>query len=168
MFEALKDIACFVTAFVSFLYGSRIAWGCGTKCQFSEEPEDRIKSLRRSLPAAAFIYFIGFVILSSYLASGYFTRFVFSVTSAVILSHLVTSMAMPELRRKAPVEGLVLAELTDGSASRIAKKAFNVLLSNGKVVKFKRSDGWVLVGRDRLRDMHNDARYVGVERRIAA
>jgi hypothetical protein len=168
MFEALKDIACFVTAFVSFIYGSRIAWGCGSECQFSEKPEDRLKSLRRSIPAAAFIYFIGFVILSSYFASGYFTRFVFSVTSAVILSHLVISMAMPELRREPPVEGHVLAELTDGSSNRIAKKAFNVLLSNGKVIKFKRSDGWVLVGRDRLREMNNNARYDGVERRIAA
>jgi len=168
MFEALKDIACFVTAFVSFLYGSRIAWGCGTKCQFSERTEDRIKSLCRSLPAAALIYFVGFVILSSYLAIGDFTRFVFSVTSAVILSHFVTSMAMPELRRKPPVEGRVLAELTDGSASRIAKKTFNVLLSNGKVVKFKRSDGWVVVGRDCLRGMSNYPRYNGAERRVAA
>ncbi len=168
MFEALKDIACFVTAFVSFLYGSRIAWACGAKCQFTEKPEDKIKSLIRSIPAATFVYFIGFIITSSYLFSGYFTRFVFSVTSAVILSNLVVSMAMPELRRKPPVERLVLAELTDGSSSRIAKRALNVLLSNSKVVKFTRSDGWVLVGRDRLRNMNNEASYHGVERREVA
>ena len=168
MFEALKDIACFVTVFVSLLYGTRVAWGCGKKCQFSEKPENKIQSLLESIPAATFIYFFGFLIIFSYSVSGYLSRAVCSLTSALVLSSMVVSMTMPELKYKSPTEDLVLAELTDGSACRMAKKAFNVFLANGKVAKFKRSDGWVFVGKDRLRDMNSGTIYTGVERREAA
>ena len=100
MFDALKDIMCFVTTFVCFLYGTRIAWVCGQKCQFSEKTEIRYQSLFSNIPAAAMLYFFGFLIAFSYCFDTFLAKFVFSVTSAVLLSHLVVSMAMPELRRK--------------------------------------------------------------------
>jgi hypothetical protein len=168
MFESLKDVVCFVTAFVSFFYGTRVAWVCGKRCQFSEKPEDRIKSLRGSIPAATIIYSFGFLIVFNYFVSGFLAWGVFSLTSAIVLSCLVVSIAMPELKRKPATKELVLVELTDGSSRQMAKKTLNVFLLNGRVVKFKRSDGWVLVGSDRLRDMNKKESYAGVERRKAA
>ena len=168
MFEVLKDIACFVTAFVSFIYGTRVAWVCGKKCQFSEKPEARVQSLHGSIPAATVIYFCGFLIVFSYSASGYLTWAVFSLTSAILLANLVVSMAMPELKRKPFAKRLILVELKDGTSRQLGKKALNTFLLNDKVVKFKRSDGWAVIGRDRLRDMNRDVNYSGVERREAA
>ena len=46
----------------------------------------------------------------------------------------------------------VNVELKDGSVCQMAKQAFNVFLSLDKVLKFKRSDGWVVVGTDQMRD----------------
>lgn len=49
----------------------------------------------------------------------------------------------------------------------MAVKAFNLFLTQGKIVKFERSDGWVTVGVDPLREMTQDRFYNGPERRIA-
>ena len=45
---------------------------------------------------------------------------------------------------------LVRVELKDGTICRMAKKAFCVFLSQGKIVKFEGSDGWAFVGEDTL------------------
>lgn len=100
MFEALKFIACFVTVVVSLLYGTRIAWLCGKKCNFKKSPEDRKQLLFQSLPSAAAVYFFGFLIVCSLCLNGFVTIFIASLTSAILLSGLVVSMAMPELKRK--------------------------------------------------------------------
>jgi len=50
-------------------------------------------------------------------------------------------------------------ELKGGAACRMAKKAFNVFLSLDRVAKFKRSDGWVVVGIDPLRDIAKNNNY---------
>ena len=63
---------------------------------------------------------------------------------------------------------LIEVKLNDGTACRMAPKALNLFLTQHKVVKFKRSDGWVVVGRDPLRDMKKVHIYYGPERRIAA
>jgi hypothetical protein len=167
MFEALKDIACFVTAFVSFLYGTRVAWVSGKKCQFSERPEDKTQSLRNSIPVATIIYFFGFLIVFSSVFSGFLTWIVFSLTSAIILASLVVSTAMPELKRSHIIKGSVLVKLTDGTSCRVPKDILNAFLENGKVTKFKRTDGWVVVGKDQLRDMSVKSNYYGSERREA-
>jgi hypothetical protein len=44
-------------------------------------------------------------------------------------------------------------ELKDGTVCKMAKKAFNVFLSLDRVAKFKRSDGWAVVGKDPMRDL---------------
>jgi hypothetical protein len=168
MFDALKDIMCFVTAFVCFLYGTRIAWVCGKKCQFSQKPEIRYQSLFSNIPAAAMIYFFGFLIAFSYCFDAFLAKLVFSVTSAVLLSNLVVSMAMPELRRKPSIEIRVLAELADGNLCKMSRQELNTALDNGHIVRFQRSDGWVQVGRDPLRKMHRKSASIGVERRLFA
>ena len=104
MFEALIGVFGFVTATVSFLYGTRIAWVCGKKCHFKEIPENKKLLLSESLPSASAVYFFGFVIVFSLFFDGFLTVFVSSLTSAILLSHLVVTMAMPELRRKPAVE----------------------------------------------------------------
>ena len=50
-------------------------------------------------------------------------------------------------------------ELKDGSVCLMAKKAFNVFLSLDKVAKFKRSNGWIVVGEGPLRDLGKDRDY---------
>lgn len=165
MFEAMKDVVCFVTVFVCFLYGSRIAWGSGKKCQFNLKPEARFEFLVRSIPSASAIYFFGFLIVFSYVFSGFATKAVFSITSAVLLAITVVSMAMPELKRKPVVEVLIPVELVDGLACRMTKQELNMALADGHVARFKRSDGWVVVGKDPLREMNKETLYTGVERR---
>lgn len=44
-------------------------------------------------------------------------------------------------------------ELKDGAVCLMAKKAFNVFLSLDRVAKFKRSEGWIVVGKDQVRDL---------------
>jgi len=100
MFEALSGMFCFVTAAVSMIYGTRIAWVCGKKCNFKEEPENKKLLLSESIPSATAVYLFGFLIVFSYFMNGFVTIFLFSITSAILLSHLVVTMAMPELKRK--------------------------------------------------------------------
>lgn len=50
-------------------------------------------------------------------------------------------------------------ELKDGAVCRMAKRSFNVFLSLDKVAKFKRSDGWIVVGKDPLRDLEKGNDY---------
>ena len=100
MFHALQGIFCFVTATVSFLYGTRIAWVCGKRCQFHEDPHNKKVLLAESLPAASAVYFFGFVIIFSLIFDGFLTVFVPSITSAILLAHMVVTMAMPTLKGK--------------------------------------------------------------------
>jgi hypothetical protein len=100
MFDALKGLFCFVTVSVSFIYGTRIAWVCGKKCNFKEKPEDKIHTIFESIPAAALVYFFGFLIIFSLFINGVLTIIVSSLTSSILLSGFVVSMAMPELKRK--------------------------------------------------------------------
>lgn len=102
MFEALRGIACFVTATVSFIYGTRIAWACGKKCNFQENPEEKKHAIAESLPAAALVYLFGFLIVFSLSINGFVTIVVSSLTSAILLAGMVVTMAMPELKRRPP------------------------------------------------------------------
>lgn len=104
MFEAMKDIACFVTVTVSFLYGTRISWSCGKKCSFKEIPENKKQTLQGSLPAAIAVYLFGFLIVFSVFSNGFVTVVVSSLMSAILLSCFVISMAMPQLKRKPSVK----------------------------------------------------------------
>ena len=65
------------------------------------------------------------------------------------------------------MDRLIRVELTDGAICRMAQKAFDLFLAQEKIVKFERTDGWVVVGRDPLRDMTKGTGYVGTERREA-
>ena len=60
---------------------------------------------------------------------------------------------------------LVLVELKEGTSCRMAKTALKIFLAHGGVTRFRRSDGWVVVGKDQLRDSQNGRAYDGVERR---
>ncbi len=100
MFNALMGIACFVTATVSFLYGTRISWICGKKCDFKAEPEYKKQTLHGSLPGAITVYLFGFLIVFSNVTNGFLTIVVSSLTSSILLASLVVSMAMPALKRK--------------------------------------------------------------------
>jgi hypothetical protein len=53
----------------------------------------------------------------------------------------------------------VNVELKDGAVCQMAKKSFNIFLSLDRVVKFKRSNGWVVVGKDQMRDLEKNNNY---------
>lgn len=61
---------------------------------------------------------------------------------------------------------MIRVELTDGVVCRMAHKAFNLFLAQNKIAKFERSDGWVIVGKDPLRNMTRSDCYDGPERRL--
>ena len=63
------------------------------------------------------------------------------------------------------MKDLVRVELKDGTVCRMAKKAFNIFLSLNEVVGFERSDGWVRIDQDPVRDMASSRTYKGPERR---
>ena len=65
------------------------------------------------------------------------------------------------------MERLIRVELKDGAICRMVLKAFNLFLAQNKIVKFERSDGWVTVGKDPLRDMTGADGYNGLDRRCA-
>jgi hypothetical protein len=50
-------------------------------------------------------------------------------------------------------------ELKDGSVCLMAKKSFNIFLSLDRVSAFKRANGWVVVGKDQLRDLEKNNDY---------
>ena len=57
-------------------------------------------------------------------------------------------------------------ELKNGAVCLMGKKSFNVFLSLDKVAKFKRSKGWIVVGKGPQRDSEKDSDYnFFVERR---
>ncbi len=65
------------------------------------------------------------------------------------------------------MDSLIRVELSDGTICRMAKRAFNLFLTQGRVTRFERSDGWVVVGKDPLRNMDRESKYSGPERREA-
>jgi hypothetical protein len=53
--------------------------------------------------------------------------------------------------------------LKDGHEELVSKDELRSLMFNKQVMSFKRSDGWVVLGRDKMRDLK--VPYNGVERR---
>ena len=53
----------------------------------------------------------------------------------------------------------VNVELKDGAVCQMAKKAFNVFLSLDKVARFERSNGWIDVEKDPMRDSNRESGY---------
>ena len=100
MLGAFGAVVAFVTISVNFLYATRIAWSCGKKCDFKANPEDKKPLLKASVPAAAAIYSVGYIIIFNYVFDGFITILVFAVISAIITANLVVAMAMPELKFK--------------------------------------------------------------------
>jgi len=100
MFDMLSGMFCFVTIVVSFLYGTRICWVCGRSCHFGITPEERKQRLKTKIPAGFAVYAFGFTVLFNSLAEGALLISIMSLTSALVLSHFVVSMAMPALKRK--------------------------------------------------------------------
>ncbi len=99
MFDLVSKMFCFVTATVSFLYGTRILWACGKKCNFVVAPAEKKQSLKATIPGGFVVYFFGFLIVFNEVVSGTLTIVTTSLVSALLLSHFVVSMAMPELKR---------------------------------------------------------------------
>lgn len=99
MIAALTHMICFVTISVSFICGTVICVKGGKRCTFDQPPEVRKQKIQRSLPVAMAIYSFGFMVLLNHFFETYWKFTVFALTSALVLTAFVTSMAMPELRR---------------------------------------------------------------------
>lgn len=59
----------------------------------------------------------------------------------------------------------IQVELIDGAICRVVPRGLGLLLSHGRVKRFRRRDGWVMVGRDPVR-VNSTADYRGPERRL--
>ena len=99
MFDMVSGMFCFVTATVSFLYGTRVCWICGKDCNFRVDPLEKIRILKQRIPVGFAIYAFGLFVLFSFILDGVLTITVTSLTSALILSHFVVSMSMPAFKR---------------------------------------------------------------------
>lgn len=68
-----------------------------------------------------------------------------------------------DLMQKPYVEVVYL----DGTSSSVSKDVLDVLVATGRILRFKRTEGWVDVVRDQasLRDYRNQGGYRGKERR---
>ncbi len=55
----------------------------------------------------------------------------------------------------------------DGTSGQVSNDVLDVLIATGKILKFRRADGWVDVIRDHacLRDYRNDGGFTGQDRR---
>jgi formate hydrogenlyase subunit 3/multisubunit Na+/H+ antiporter MnhD subunit len=100
MIEIWIGVISFVTGFVSFVYGTRICWECAQKCHFREEPQNRKNSLKVYLPIATALYLFGFILIFGYFVDGFIPKYVYSLTSAILLSHYLISLFMPDLKRQ--------------------------------------------------------------------
>ena len=58
---------------------------------------------------------------------------------------------------------LIPVVLKDGHEELVSNNELHFLMSNNQVMFFKRSDGWVVLGRDKMRELK--VPYNGVERR---
>ena len=56
---------------------------------------------------------------------------------------------------------LIRVEMKDGKICYLPKKALNFFLTQNKIAKFERSDGWAIVGEAPLRDMTRSRSYDG-------
>ena len=58
---------------------------------------------------------------------------------------------------------LIPVVLKDGHEELVSRDEFQLLMYNKQLMFFKRSDGWVVLGRDKMRSLK--VPYNGVERR---
>lgn len=99
MFDMVSAMFCFITTVMSFLYGTRVCWVCGKDCSFGVAPVEKKQILKARMPTGFAIYAFGFFVLFSFILDGAVAVTVSSLTSALILSHFVVSMAMPVFKR---------------------------------------------------------------------
>jgi len=76
-----------------------MAWHYGKKCDYKEEPETKKQILIGILPAVTAINFFGFGALFTLFVDGFATIALYSLISAVLLSLMVVTIAIPELKR---------------------------------------------------------------------
>ena len=69
------------------------------------------------------------------------------------------------LRQGEKMEPLVKVELKNGTICQVALEALDVLLVHNEIVRFERSGGWAVVGRDPLRNREKGPVYSIPERR---
>ena len=106
MIVALTDIMLLVTAFVSFVYGTRIAWACGRGCNSRKSPEERTGKIKEFMPGSTLVFFFGFAITSNYFYKvilgskpeelGSLAIISMSLINAFLLSNAVAWLAMPK------------------------------------------------------------------------
>jgi hypothetical protein len=56
---------------------------------------------------------------------------------------------------------LIRVRYKDNSSGLVDDTALDSLIRSGKILEFRRSDGWVRIGRDPIRDQNNDRRRRG-------
>ncbi len=63
------------------------------------------------------------------------------------------------------METFIEVEFKDGTVHQVAPEVLESLLIRNEIVRFKRADGWAIVGQSLLRDVNKRAVYSIPERR---
>jgi len=95
----VRGMFCFVTATVSFLYGTSICWVCGKRRSFDVDPAEKRQILKINIPGGFAVYSFGFIVVFSAVLNGVLTVVITSLITALLISHFEVSMAMPALKR---------------------------------------------------------------------
>ena len=98
--------------------------------------------------------------------------FIQSVLPEDLLYYMVATTAVLFFAQHSYFYGLnssqsIEVQLKNGKEYRLALSALNALLSLGRIVRFKRSDGWAVVGQDPLRTGCNPASNNDLDRRLS-
>ena len=83
MIHMVSGMFCFVTATVSFLYGTRICWVCGKECNFNVTPAEKKRILKSNIPGGFTVYLIGFFIVFSTVLNGALTIVITSLVDKI-------------------------------------------------------------------------------------
>ena len=105
MFEVsdiITGLFRFVIASVSFLYGTRICWGCGRACNAEVMPSEKKQIIKSRMPIGFAVYSFSFLIVFGTILDGGVTIITISLITALVLSQFMISVTMPNLRQKRP------------------------------------------------------------------
>ena len=67
-----------------------------------------------------------------------------------------------------PADHLIEVEFLDGTRGRLVPSALDLCLRHGQLRRFRRAEGWAVIGQCALRQRSRNPAYSGPERRSAA
>jgi len=89
MIDVLGEIVCFVTASVSFIYGTLLGLFSGEKFYYKRKHKVDSRILRASYPLCLVMFCLGFTIIYRHYFEDHLTIFIAAFASALVLAQMV-------------------------------------------------------------------------------